>query len=113
MGLLDLNEKIDAVINAEYFNNNGWSEYHNFALNVVKGYIPTKSWMKVHFVEVTTWNNKTDKVVFWVRYDEYNNTLYNLRTGEKFTTTDVLTLEMLISNWKQSIQNSGSNFYPF
>jgi hypothetical protein len=111
MGLLDLDEKIDAVIDAEYFKNNGWSEYHNFALNVVNGYTPTTSWMKVHFVEVTTLNNKTDKVVFWVRYDEYNNTLYNLRSGEKFTTTDVLTLEMLISNWKSDIQNHANSFW--
>lgn len=110
MGLLDLDEKVDAIIDAEYFKNNDWSEYHNFILNVVDGYTPTTSWMKVYFVEVTTWNNKTDKVVFWVRYDEYNNTLYNLRTGEKFTTTDVLTLEMLISNWKQSIQDNTSIF---
>lgn len=108
MGLLDLNEKIDAVIDAEYFKNNDWSEYHNFVLNVVKGYIPTTSWMHVYYVETITWNNKTDKVVFWVRYDEYNNTLYNLHTGEKFTTTDVLTLEMLISNWKQNIQNQNN-----
>jgi hypothetical protein len=111
MGLLDLDEKVDAVIDAEYFKNNDWSEYHNFALNVVKGYTPTTSWMKVHFVEVTTLNNKTDKVVFWVRYDEYNNTLYNLRSGEKFTTTDVLTLEMLISNWKSDIQNHANSFW--
>jgi hypothetical protein len=110
MGLLDLDEKIDAVIDAEYFKNNGWSEYHNFALNVVNGYTPTTSWMKVHFVEVTTLN-KTDKVVFWVRYDEYNHTLYNLRSGEKFTTTDVLTLEMLISNWKSDIQNHANSFW--
>lgn len=111
MGLLDLDEKIDAVIDAEYFNNNSWSEYHNFVLNAVKGYVPTVSWMKVHFVEVTTFNNKTDKVVFWVRYDECSHTLYNLRTGEKFTTTDVLTLEMLISNWKSDIQNNSNAFW--
>lgn len=113
MGLLDLDEKVDAVIGAEYFKERGWEKYSNFVLNVVNGYAPTTSWMKVHFVEVTTWNNKTDKVVFWVRYDEYNHTLYNLRTGEKFTTTDVLTLEMLISNWKQSIQKNESDFFPF
>lgn len=111
MGLLDLDEKVDAVISEEYFENNGWEKYKNFALNVVNGYTPTTSWMKVYFVEVTNWNNKTDKVVFWVRYDEYNNTLYNLRSGEKFTTTDVLTLELLISNWKQSIQNQDASVF--
>lgn len=110
MGLLDLDEKVDAVIDAEYFKNNDWSEYHNFVLNVVNGYTPTTSWMKAYFVEVTNWNNKIDKVVFWVRYDECNNTLYNLRTGEKFTTTDVLTLELLISNWKSDIQNNSNSF---
>ena len=111
MGLLDLDEKVDAVIGAEYFKEQGWEKYSNFVLNVVEGYAPTTSWMNVYFVEVTTWNDKTEKVAFWVRYDECNNTLYNLRSGEKFTTTDVLTLEMLISNWKQSIQNQNASVF--
>lgn len=111
MGLLDLDEKVDAIINAEYFKDNDWEEYRDFTFSAVDGYTPTTSWMNVYFVEATTWNNRPEKVVFWVRYDECNHTLYNLRTGEKFTTTDVLTLEMLISNWKHDIQNFHNNSF--
>lgn len=104
MGLLDINERADTVIDAEYFKSNSWSEHLKSILHPVNGCIPTTSWMKLHCVKVT-WNNKTDNVLFWVRYDEYNSTVYNVRTGERFTTTNVLILEMVISNWQQSIQD--------
>ena len=99
MGLLDIDVKIDAVVNREYFENNGWMEYKNFVINVIEGYKPTVSWMKGVYIETKDWSGKTSKTDMWFRYDENSNTLFNLSTGERFTTDDVLTLEMLIGEW--------------
>ena len=99
MGLLDIDVKIDAVVNREYFENNGWMEYKNFVINVTEGYKPTVSWMKGIYIETKDWSGKASKTDMWFRYDDNSHTLFNLSTGERFTTDDVLTLEMLIGEW--------------
>lgn len=99
MGLLDIDIKLDAVVNEEYFLANGWQKYENYAWGVNSEgmtWKTTTSWMKQLIAEPTKSRGPID---MWVRYDESDKTLVNLLGGDKFRTDDVMTIETLIEEW--------------
>jgi hypothetical protein len=92
MGLLDINERIDSVINEEYLNSNNWHRFTNHIISINGELIDGVAWMK----KIGTAGYKTE---LWIRYEPTNNYLYNLNTGERFEATEVMTLDALVEKW--------------
>lgn len=92
MGLLDIDIQLDAVVNDEYFENNGWAKYKNFVIAPTnsEGYEPSISWMKLFYIGESK---------LWIRYDVHSNSMFNLLTGERFVTTDVINFETVVERW--------------
>ena len=107
MGLLDIDVKMDTVVNEEYFHANGWQKYENYALGINSeglAWKPTTSWMKQLIAEPTKSHGPID---MWVRYDESDKTLVNLLGGDKFQTDDAMTIETLIEDWFNACKRWG------
>lgn len=92
MGLLDINERVDSVINEEYLNSHNWYRFTNHVISINGELLDTVAWMK----KISTTGFKNE---LWIRYEVTNNYLYNLNTGERFEATEVMTLETLVEKW--------------
>lgn len=95
MGLLDIDEKLGSVIDAEYLNSQDWIRQNNLAIDInTPGQFKTeKIWMK----KFKTGKRTRDDL--WVRYEDARSVLCNLNTGERQEITEVLSLEHLVDKW--------------
>jgi hypothetical protein len=93
MGLLDIDEKLGSVINAEYLSSQDWLRQNNLTIdiNTPGQFKNEKIWMKKFKTA------KRDNL--WVRYEDARSVLCNLSTGERQEITEVLSLEHLVDKW--------------
>lgn len=98
MGLLDIDVKLDEIITVDYLQNNGWFPYTPIQ------YI---SWVNkdslLHQYCAKKFN-VGDYGELWVvvQFDKDKTIIHNLLTGEKFETSDVLTLDTIIEEWVEN-----------
>lgn len=96
MGLLDIDEKLGSVIDAEYLASQDWIRQNNLVIDV------TTPGQAGQFKKEKIWMKKfklTKRDNLWVRYEDTRNILCNLNTGERQEITEVLSLEHLVDKW--------------
>lgn len=93
MGLLDIDEKLGSVIDAEYLNSQDWLRQNNILIDINSpGQFKTEAvWMKKFKINTRDY--------LWMRYEDTRNALCNLNTGERQEITEVLSLEHLVDKW--------------
>lgn len=96
MGLLDIDVKLDEIITVDYLQNNGWFPY--IPIQYISGINKDNLLYQYYCVKKFKAGDFNELWVV-VQIDKDNTIIHNLLTGDKFETSDVLTLDMIIEEW--------------